>query len=204
MDPRPFPSPADLRIWFAKHAATESELWILFYKVHTGSPTVTYAKALDEALCVGWIDGKVKRIDDESHMQRFTPRRPQSYWSSVNIRKAKALIAAGRMTPAGLAAFERRDKSASRRYSFENRPADLPSDALAQMKKNQKAWQFWQSQPPGYRKVSTWYVLSAKQAETRARRLATVIAYCARGMRLPQLASPEKTIKHRRRKGRPL
>lgn len=202
MDPRPFSSRGNLRAWFAKHAATEPELWILFYKVHTGRPTVTYAEALDEALCVGWIDGKVKRIDDESHMQRFTPRRPDSYWSSVNIRKAKALIAAGRLTPAGLVAFERRGKSASERRHFESLPTNLPRGALAKLRKNRKAWQFWKEQPPGYRRISTSYVLSAKRPETRARRLETVIAYCARGMRLPLLTSPGKDVKATKSKTR--
>lgn len=146
--PKPFRNPAQLRAWFASHAAKESELWVLFYKVHTAKPTVTYLEAVDEALSVGWIDGKVRRVDDASYMQRFTPRRPESNWSSINIRKAQALIDVGRMNPAGLAAFGQRDKSASRRYSFENAPADLPREAFAQMRQNRKAWDFWEAQPP--------------------------------------------------------
>ena len=204
MEPQPFPNPLKLRAWFAKHAATKSELWVLFYKVHAGKPTVAYAEAVDEALSVGWIDGRVQRVDDESYMQRFTPRRPRSYWSSVNIRKANALITAGRMSPAGLAAFEQRDTSAAHRYSFESRPRNLPRESLSELKKNRKAWEFWEEQPPGYRKVVTWYVLSAKRDETRARRLAAVIDYSARGMRLPQLISPETRIKPTRKNQPPV
>jgi uncharacterized protein YdeI (YjbR/CyaY-like superfamily) len=195
MEPQPFPNPLKLRAWFAKHASTKPELWILFHKVHTGKSTVTYAEAVDEALSVGWIDGKVRRVDDKSYMQRFTLRRPGSSWSSVNIRKANALIAAGRMTPAGLAAFKQRDRLAAHRYSFENRPKNLPRNALSELKKDRKAWEFWEQQPPGYRRVATWYVLSAKRDETQTRRLAQVIDYSARGKRLPQLISPEPRIK---------
>lgn len=183
-------------------------MWIFSYKAHSGKPTVTYGQAVDEALSMGWIDGKVKRVDEESFMQRFTPRRPHSYWSSVSIRKAKALIAAGRMTRGGLATFEQRNKSAGRRYSFENRPNDLPREALAEMKKDRKAWEFWTDQPPGYRRVVSWFVLSAKRDETRARRLAAVIAHAAQGRRLPQLISPERAIpasrKNKPRRGRPI
>jgi len=198
--PQWFPNPAKLRAWFAKYALTKDELWILFYKAHTGEPTVTYGEAVKEALSAGWIDGKVKRVDEERYMQRFTPRQPHSYWSSVNVRKAKALIDAGRMSPPGLAAFEGRSKSTARRYSFENRPVDLPREALAHMKRNRPAWEFWKEQPPGYRRVATWFVMSAKREETRARRLAALIAHAAQRRRLPQVISPEQTIRASRKK----
>lgn len=196
--PQPFRDPASLRAWFAKNAAKESELWILFYKVHTGRPTVTYAQALEEALCFGWIDGKVRRVDDESYMQRYTPRRPESVWSAVNLRKAEALVAMGRMTSAGLAAFERRDRSAEDRDRYENRPKDLPPDALRRMKMNPRAWEFWMQQPASYRKDATWFVLSAKREETRARRVAAVISYSAQGRRMTEDLGPA-TVKPPRR-----
>lgn len=200
MDPKPFATPAALRAWFAKHHAKEKELWILFYKVSSDKKSVRYPEALDEALCVGWIDGIVKRIDDESHMQRWTPRKKGSYWSSVNIKKAEALIAAGRMKAAGLAAFEARDKSAAARYSFENAPQELPRAALAELKKSKAAFAFWQEQPPSYRKAVAWWIASAKKEETKARRLALLLKHTRAGERIPQFVSPGKAGKPARKK----
>lgn len=191
-DPLAFPTPGKLRAWFARHATRRDELWIRFYKLATGKPSVTYGEALDEALCVGWIDGLKRSLDAESYVQRFTPRRPGSYWSAINVAKAEALVAAGRMTPAGLAAFEQRERSAEARYSYENRPAELPPAAAAALRADRAAWTFWSAQPPGYRKAATWHVISAKRAETQARRLAALIACSARGERIPQLVSSAK------------
>lgn len=203
MTPIAFETPAKLRAWLAKNAATKTELWILFYKVRSKRKSVRYPEALDEALCVGWIDGILKRLDDESYIQRFTPRKKDSYWSSVNIRKAEALIASGRMKAAGLAAFERRDASAARRYSFENRTQDLPPKALATLKKNKPAFTFWQAQPASYRKMATWWLASAKKEETKARRLEQFIAHHAKGERIPQFVSPRKSAKASRGKRAP-
>src|SRR5262245_30886310 len=169
--PRSFGKPETLRAWFARHAGRDRELWIRFFKVDSGKPSVTYPEALDEALAVGWIDGVRKRLDEESFLQRFSPRKPRSYWSTVNIRKAEALIAAGRMMPAGLAAFNERHASAAKRYSYENRPRDLAPPARAALEANPAARAFWEKQPPGYRRLAAWYVMSAKQEATRARRL---------------------------------
>lgn len=188
--PQAFQDAARLRKWFAKNVAKETELWVIFYKSDSGRPTVTYAEAVEEALSVGWIDGIVKRIDGERYMQRFTPRRPDSHWSAINIRKAEVLIASGRMAPSGRAAFERRAESRTERYRYENRPADLPPEALGEMKKNRRAWAFWTAQPAGYRRSATWFVVSATRAVTRARRLAAVIEYAARGERISLLAPP--------------
>jgi uncharacterized protein YdeI (YjbR/CyaY-like superfamily) len=198
--PRPFARFEELRAWFARHSSRESELWIRFFKVGSDRPSVTYPEALDEALAFGWIDGVRKRLDDESYLQRFTPRRPSSYWSAVNIRKAEALIAAGRMTPAGLAAFARHDASAARRYSFENRPQDLPLDARAVLKANAAAWASWEKHPPGYRRLATWYVVSAKREDTRARRLAELVERLARGERLRQITSPGSENRARKKR----
>jgi len=205
-DPKLFRTVKELRAWFAKHHAKESDLWMRYYKVGSAKECVRYQEALDEALCVGWIDGQSKGIDDESYAQRWTPRKKSSYWSSVNIRKAEALIAAGRMKKAGLAAFEARDKSAAARYSFENRPQELPPAMLAQLKKNNAAWAFWREQPPSYRKTATWLVVSAKKDETKAKRLQLLIDHAARGERIPQLVSPtrgkgEKAVPPARRGG---
>lgn len=202
MDPRPFPTPAALRAWFAKNHAKETELWILFYKVSSPKRSVRYPEALDEALCVGWIDGIVKRVDDESHVQRWTPRKKRSYWSTVNIKKAEALIAAGRMKPAGLAAFEARDKSAAARYSFENDTRELPAGALAELKMDNAALAFWEEQPPSYRKAATWWIVSAKREETKARRIATLLKHTRAGERLPHLVSPGTSNKPARKKAR--
>jgi len=186
-----FKSPAALRAWFEKNHDA-AELWIRFYKLDLGKPSVSYPEALDEALCVGWIDGVRKRADDESYIQRFTPRKPRSDWSTVNINKAKALLAAGRMRPSGLAAFKARDASAARRYAFENRPDDLPTFAAAELRKYEGAWRFWEDQPPSYRKAITWWIVSAKREETRAKRIAILIEHMRRAERIPLLVSPTR------------
>jgi len=190
--PRLFRTTKELRAWFAKHGAKERELWMKYWKAHVEEECVRYQAALDEALCVGWIDGRSKSIDDESYMQRWTPRKKGSYWSAVNIAKAERLLAEGRMAPTGLAAFEARDTSAAARYSFENRPQDLPPEHLTRLKANKAAWAFWQEQPSGYRKTATWLVVSAKQEATREKRLQLLIDHAAKGERIPQLVSPAK------------
>lgn len=191
-DPIAFATPRELRAWFAKHAATEKELWIKYYKVRAAKTSVRYQEALDEALCVGWIDGQVRSIDDESYMQRWTPRRKGSSWSAVNIAKAVALIATGRMKKGGLVAFEARDKDAGMRDSFENPPQELPPELEKELRKDKAAWSFWKTQPPSYRKAATWIVVSAKRADTRERRMRLLIERSARGERIPQLVSPGK------------
>lgn len=181
-----------LRAWFAKHGATEKELWIKYYKVGAPRSSVRYPEALDEALCVGWIDGQARSIDDESYMQRWTPRRKGSYWSAVNVAKAERLIAEGRMKPAGLAAFEARDREAAARYSFENAPQAMPTELEKELRADKAAWAFWSEQPPSYRRTATWIVVSAKREETRRRRLRLLIEHSARGERIPQLTPPPK------------
>jgi uncharacterized protein YdeI (YjbR/CyaY-like superfamily) len=181
---RYFTSPAELRAWFAVNHARARELWVGFYKKSSGKPSVTYAEALDEALCVGWIDGVRKRVDDDRYVIRFTPRKPGSYWSAVNTRKAEALRARGRMRAAGLAMFEARDPERTKRYSFEREGASLPPAFERAFRKNRSAWEFFQAQPPSYRKPVTWWIVSAKQDETKQRRLAKLIEACAGGRRL--------------------
>ena len=187
-----FKDPAALAEWFEKNHARVGELWIHFYKLHAGKASVTYPEALDEALCVGWIDGVRKRVDEESYIMRFTPRKRGSYWSTVNIRNVERLLAAGRMRPAGLKAFEGRDASAERRYSFEQRPHDLPADAVSELKKDARAWGYWREQPTGYRRAVAWWIVSSKKPGTRAKRIALLLEHSRDGERVPPLVSPAR------------
>lgn len=188
MTPKFFATPKHFRSWLAKHHADTAELWVGFHKKDTGRPSITWPESVDEALCVGWIDGLRKSIDGNSYMIRFTPRKPDSIWSAVNTRRASELIAEGRMTAAGLRAFEGRDPKKTNLYSFEQRKAAQLDAALEQrFKANSGAWQFFQSQPEGYRRVAIFYVMSAKQEVTRARRLDTLIRDSAAGLRIALL-----------------
>ena len=192
MSPKFFKSPEALRAWFTKHGTTKTELWIGYYKKASGKSGVVYKQALDEALCVGWIDGVVHSIDDACYMQRWTPRKPKSNWSNVNVKRVGELIAEGRMTPAGLAAFARRVPERTGVYTFENPSPELPPAYLKRFKANKAAWKFWSAQPPGYRRTVTAYVMSAKQEATRERRLSLVMEHSTRGERLPQLGGPPR------------
>jgi uncharacterized protein YdeI (YjbR/CyaY-like superfamily) len=153
---------------------------------------MTYPEALDEALAFGWIDGVRRRVDDRVYTIRFTPRKPTSIWSAVNIKRVGELTSAGRMTDAGLAAFAKRDEKRSAMYSYERQHAKLDTAATNAFKADKKAWTFYQSQAPGYQRTSTHWVMSAKRPETRERRLATLIDYSRRGERIPMLTSPIK------------
>jgi uncharacterized protein YdeI (YjbR/CyaY-like superfamily) len=144
-------------------------------------PSITWAQAVDEALCFGWIDGVRRRIDEDSHSIRFTPRKPRSTWSAVNIDNAERLIAAGRMEPAGLRAFEARSEDRSRIYAFEQGEVELPAAAQKRLRADARAWSFWEARPPGYKRIASWWVISAKREQTRERRLATLIEDCAAG-----------------------
>jgi uncharacterized protein YdeI (YjbR/CyaY-like superfamily) len=180
-----FATPADFRRWLKKHHRTAEELLVGFYKKGSGRPSITWPESVDEALCFGWIDGVRRSLDDESYVIRFTPRRAGSNWSLINIRKVEALIREGRMEKAGLAAFEARKAEKSGVYSFEQREeARLDRKAESKFKANKAAWKFFQSQPPGYRKVATFWVMSAKREDTRAKRLQTLIDDSAAGRRI--------------------
>ncbi len=184
MDIRFFTRPAELRAWLEQHHATVDQLWVGFYKKGSGRPSLTWPESVDEALCFGWIDGLRKSIDEVSYRIRFTPRRPGSIWSTVNIRRAQELIEAGRMRPAGLEAFAKRREDRARRYSFEQGEVALGEAFEAEFRANAKAWAFFEAQPPSYRKTTTWWVVSAKREETRRRRLATLIRDSAAGERI--------------------
>ena len=182
-----FPSSADFRRWLAEHHDARDELWVGYWKKASGKPSITWPESVDEALCVGWIDGIRKSIDDEAYMIRFTPRRPGSLWSRVNLQRVAALNDAGRMTPAGSAAYEARDPERSGVYSFEREDVRLTPEQERRFRRDAKGWAFWKAQPAGYRKQATTWVVSAKREETRARRLARLIEDSASGLRIKEL-----------------
>lgn len=190
--PRFFRTAAEFRTWLEKNHDRATELYVGLYKKGSGKSGITYAEAVEEALCFGWIDGVMHRIDDERHMQRFTPRKPKSYWSAVNTAKANALIAAGRMAPPGLAAFERRDAEKTKRYSFEAENATLDKELERKFKANRRAWEYYSARPPGYRRTTSFWVMSAKQQATRERRLATLIECSAAGKPIPLLLTDSR------------
>jgi uncharacterized protein YdeI (YjbR/CyaY-like superfamily) len=180
-----FESPAEWRAWLEVNHDTASEVWIGVWKAHTGKPTVTWAQAVREALCFGWIDGQSRRIDDESHVQRFTPRK-STRWSAVNVALVEELEAAGLMREAGRRAFAARDRS-EQPYSVSKRPDQLPPEMDARLRANPAAARFWDAAPPSYRKAAAFHVTSAKRQETREKRLAILIADSANGLRLKQM-----------------
>jgi uncharacterized protein YdeI (YjbR/CyaY-like superfamily) len=183
--PTYFPQAADFRRWLGQHHADTPELWIGFFKKSSGKVAMTYIEAVEEALCHGWIDGIIKRVDADSYMHRFTPRQPRSIWSNVNVARVEKLIAAGRMHPAGLAAYAARDPTRTGVYTFETKqPAALPAAATRRFKSHRQAWRFFTAQAPSYQRNIVRWVMSAKQAATRERRLDKAIAASAGGRRL--------------------
>jgi uncharacterized protein YdeI (YjbR/CyaY-like superfamily) len=188
-----FSSPKEFRKWLAKNHAKETELWLGYHKKATGIPSLTWEEAVDEALCYGWIDGVRKRIDDATHMQRFTPRTKTSNWSARNIERVAELTSKGLMRSAGRKAFEARTPDRSGVYSYEQRrDVKLAPEQEKEFRKNKKAWEFFESKPPSYRRPAIWWVVSAKREETRARRLERLIEDSARGQTVPPLTPPSK------------
>jgi Uncharacterized protein conserved in bacteria len=191
--PRFFATAADFRAWLHANHDRTTELVVGFHRKGSGRPSITWPESVDEALCYGWIDGVRRSLDEDSYTIRFTPRKASSIWSNVNIAKAEALLAAGKMMPAGLAAWQRRDPARSGLYSFEREePAAFDATMERRFRANRAAWKFFGAQPAGYRRVATHYVVSAKRPETREKRLATLIECSARGERLPQLVSAKR------------
>ncbi len=183
-----FATPADFRRWLRANHESTRELWVGFYRKASGRPSVTWPESVDEALCVGWIDGLRKTIDTQSYRIRFTPRKPTSNWSAVNIGRVQDLIGQGRMRPAGLKAFERRTEEKSGIYAYENRHAAvLGKSAERKFRARPTAWKFFQRQPAGYRQTAIWWVMSAKGEETRQKRLKTLIADSAAQRRIGAL-----------------
>jgi len=183
-----FASPAEFRRWLEKHHQSAKELLVGFHKVHTGKSSLTWPQSVDVALCFGWIDGLRRSLGEESYTIRFTPRKATSIWSNVNTRRVAELTRQGLMAPAGLAAFKLRDPKRAGIYAFEAKGAaqepTLDAKAEKAFRARRKAWAFFESQPPGYRRIAIKWVASAKRQETRATRLATLIADSANGKRL--------------------
>ena len=180
MKPKFFKTPANFRAWMEKNHATAPELLVGFYKMESGRSSITWPQSVDVALCFGWIDGVRRRQDETAYTIRFTPRKPSSIWSAINARRILELERLGLMTDAGRAAFARRDAEKTKLYSYESRhSAAFDAKLEHQFRADKGAWEFFQSQPPGYRKVLTFWVMQAKQEETRRRRLGKLIASSA-------------------------
>ena len=176
MAPTFFAKQSDFIKWLKKNHKKETELLVGFYKVGSGKPSMTWSQSVDEALCFGWIDGVRKSIDKDSYQIRFTQRKPTSIWSGINIKKIEELTNKGLMQPAGLASFEKRKEEKSKIYSYENEEAKFKQQFEKQFKANKKAWNYFQSLAPSYKKLSTNWVMSAKQDTTKIKRLTELIA----------------------------
>jgi uncharacterized protein YdeI (YjbR/CyaY-like superfamily) len=186
-EPRFFKTPADFRKWLEKNHDRATELLVGFYKTDSGKPSITWPESVDEALCFGWIDGRRKRVDDASYTIRFSPRRPTSIWSAVNIKRVAALSKSKRMQAAGLKAFEARRENKTGVYSYEKRPSELVEPYAGMLASNKKALAFFESRSPSYRRAAIWWVISAKREETRLKRAQTLISLSASARLLPQL-----------------
>lgn len=195
MTPSPhasFRHQAAFRSWLEKHHASKDELVVRLFKAHASDMGLGYAEALDEALCFGWIDGVRRSLDAVSYTIRFTPRRRRSIWSLVNVRHVERLTRAGRMSGAGLAAFEAREASRTGIYSFEQRPTEFAPEYLKRFQAERKAWEYFHSRAGYYKRTSTFWVMSAKREETRVKRLGVLIDCSARGEPIPQLRPTPK------------
>ena len=193
MHPITFETPEAFRAWLEQHHDTATELWVGFHRRSTGRPSMTWAEAVDEALCFGWIDGKAKRIDEGSWTIRFTPRRKGSVWSARNVGRVQELRRLGRMRPAGLRAFEARREDHSGIYSYEQRHRAVLDPAFeARFRKRRKAWAWFEAKAPSYRQAAIRWVMTAKREETRERRLHQLIEASAAGTTVPPLTPPDR------------
>jgi uncharacterized protein YdeI (YjbR/CyaY-like superfamily) len=175
-EPLFFPTPSAFRRWLVQNHERATELWVGYHRKDSGRPSITWPESVDEALCFGWIDGIRKKVDHESYKVRFTPRRAKSIWSAINIARVAVLTGENRMQSAGIAAFARREENNSRKYSFENREsAKLSASDEREFRRDRAAWDFFQAQPPGYRRLAAWWIISAKRPETRRTRLQRLI-----------------------------
>ena len=188
-----FKTPADWRKWLERNHDKVEELWVGFYKKDSGKPSLTWPESVDGALCFGWIDGVRKRIDEISYKIRFTPRRPKSIWSAINLKRVEELTKLGLMHESGLKIFQARDPKKSGQYSFEQeKPQQLDEAYEKKLRANKRAWKFFQAQPPWYQRTSSFWVMSAKQEETRLRRLAILIDDSAHERSIAPLQRPVK------------
>ncbi|MBV8833696.1 MAG: YdeI/OmpD-associated family protein [Acidobacteriaceae bacterium] len=176
MKPKFFATAAAWREWLEKYHDQKEELLVGFHKRGSGQPSITWPESVDQALCFGWIDGVRRTIDENSYTIRFTPRKTQSTWSAVNIRRVEELTRQGLMHPAGSEAFERRTANRSAIYAFEQRERpEFTEEQLKRFQANRVAWNFFEAKPPWYRRTATWWVVSAKRPDTREKRLSTLI-----------------------------
>jgi uncharacterized protein YdeI (YjbR/CyaY-like superfamily) len=183
-----FTSAGEWRAWLERHHAQATEVWVGYHRTSTGLPSLTWPQSVDEALCFGWIDGVRKRVDSERYKIRFTPRRPRSHWSAVNVARVRELTEQGRMRPDGLRAFAQRREEATAQASHERtEPAALRDDEERLLRADPAAAAFFDAQPPWYRRAATHWVVSAKREETRRRRLAQLAADSAAGRAVPPL-----------------
>ncbi|TVR74205.1 MAG: bacteriocin-protection protein [Sphaerobacteraceae bacterium] len=188
MDPVYFASPEEFRAWLEANHSVESALVVGFYKVGSGIPSITWAEAVDQALCVGWIDGVTRRIDNERYTIRFTPRKPGSIWSKRNIERIEVLRREGRLRPAGEEAFEKRREDRSGIYSFEqDNPLEFPDEFTAQLTAHPDAETFFATQAPWYRRAATHWVMSAKREATRQKRMTQLVEDSAAGRTIKPL-----------------
>ena len=184
MTPRFFKTQAAFRTWLEIHHAAERELWVGFYKKASGRTGLAYLEAVDAALCFGWIDGIKKRVDEVSFMHRFTPRTKTSSWSLANTKRVAVLTKLGVVAPPGLKAFRERDRKRSGIYLYEQRERPLDSASTRRFKARPDAWTFFLAQPPGYRRLATMWIMTAKREETRVKRLDAIIDASAEGKRI--------------------
>jgi uncharacterized protein YdeI (YjbR/CyaY-like superfamily) len=193
MQPRFFATPAEFRAWLEENHESSQEFWVGYYKKGSGKPSLTWPESVDQALCFGWIDGLRRSIDDISYANRFTPRKPRSNWSAVNIKRVEELTRLGLMRPAGLKAFAARSGERSGVYSFEQPGSvELGEEYEGRFRADEAAWAFFQAQAAWYRRTATWWVISAKKEETRQKRLATLIDDSAQGRTIAQLTRRPK------------
>lgn len=190
--PKFFATPEKFREWLEKNHASATELLVGFHKKSSGKKSITYAEALDEALCFGWIDGVKRGLNETSYTQRFTPRRARSIWSLVNVKHVERLKKEGRMHAAGLAAYELRDPKRTGIYAFENAPRDLSAEYEKELRKVKGAWEYFQTYPPYLKKTVSFWVMSAKKEETRSARLRRLVESCAKGERIGVLPAKSK------------
>jgi uncharacterized protein YdeI (YjbR/CyaY-like superfamily) len=192
LDPLHFETAQEFRAWLKRHGRTATELWVGFYKKGSGRGGITYQEAVDEALCAGWIDGLKKRVDRHRYTHRFSPRKPKSAWSAVNLRRVRMLIRTRRMTAVGMRIFNDRDRKASGR-SHQARPTDPDAATARALKAVPGAWAYFTSTPPWYRRLTARWVTSAKREATRARRRHMLVDSSARGEKIPAVAKLEKS-----------
>jgi uncharacterized protein YdeI (YjbR/CyaY-like superfamily) len=191
MQPKFFTSPEKFRHWLERNHDSATELLVGFHKKSSDKKSITYAEALDEALCFGWIDGVRKNLNETSYTIRFTPRKPRSIWSNVNVKHVERLQKEGRMHRAGIEAYERRAPERTGIYAFENAPRELPPEYEKTFRQNKAAWKFFQEQPAGYKRLMVFRTVSAKKEETRLRRLKQLIESSEKGERMGILKQKE-------------